>query len=196
VGESGGLTLQLIDTALAEVKILVPARFGDARGYFSETYNKATLAKFGIDVDFIQDNHSLSRPVGTLRGLHFQRKPYAQTKLVRVLRGAIFDVAVDIRHGSPSFGQIATATLSAENGWQLFVPAGFAHAFVTLEPDTEVAYKVDNYYAPDCDGGIIWNDKTIGIEWPLPAGGPILSGKDAALPRLAELGPIFHWEPV
>ncbi len=188
--------MQVIDTALADVKILVPARFGDARGFFSETYNKATLAKLGIEVDFIQDNHSLSRPVGTLRGLHFQRKPHAQTKLIRVLQGSIFDVAVDIRHGSPTFGQFATATLSAENGQQFFVPAGFAHAFVTLEADTEVAYKVDDYYAPDCDGGIIWNDESIGIDWPLPRGGPILSAKDAALPRLAELGPIFHWEPV
>jgi dTDP-4-dehydrorhamnose 3,5-epimerase len=186
--------VEVIDTQLPDVKIVVPKRFSDPRGFFSEVYKRNAFASAGIDSDFLQDNHSLSGPVGTLRGLHFQTPPFAQAKLVRVLRGSIFDVAVDIRHGSPHFGRVASAELSAANGKQLFVPRGFAHGFVTLEPDTEVLYKVDSYYAPENDSGIIWNDPDIAIDWPLPDGGPVLSDKDGKLGRLADIKPVFHYE--
>ena len=169
------------------VQLIDPVRHGDARGWFMETWSRRAFAARGIDLDFVQDNHSLSRPAGTLRGLHFQTPPHAQIKLVRCLRGRIFDVAVDVRDGSPSYGQWVGAELSAVNGRQLFVPAGFAHGFVTLEADCEVAYKVSDIYAPQCDGGIRWDDPTIGVAWPLPSGvAPALSAKDAALPLLAE----------
>ena len=167
------------------VQLIRPKRFADDRGWFSETYHQHRLATQGVDVAFCQDNHSLSRPVGTLRGLHFQAPPHAQAKLVRCVAGAIWDVAVDVRAESPTFGRWFAATLSAENGDQLFMPAGFAHGFVTLEPDSEVIYKVDDYYAPECDGGLAWNDPDLALPWPLPAGGPVLSDKDSTLPRLA-----------
>jgi len=184
--------MEVIATDLPEVKIIVPKRVGDSRGFFSETYRRDALSNAGIDCDFLQDNHSLSEKKGTLRGLHFQTPPHSQAKLVRVVRGAVFDAVVDIRHGSPNFGKSIAAVLSAENGRQMFVPAGFAHAFLTLEPATEVIYKVDDYYAPDCEGGIIWNDPQIGIEWPIEQ--PILSAKDAQLGRLAELSVVFAYD--
>ena len=169
------------------LKVIRPRRFVDSRGWFSETWNRASLAAAGIGIDFCQDNHSLSQPQGTLRGLHFQVPPFAQVKLVRCLRGRIFDVAVDIRRGSPTFGQWAGLELSADNGKQLLIPAGYAHGFVTLEPDCEIAYKVDAHYSAECDGGIAWNDPTIGIDWPLGDIIPVLSDKDLALPRLEAL---------
>lgn len=176
------------------VTLITPKRFGDDRGWFSETWHRQRLADQGIATDFVQDNHSLSRPVGTLRGLHFQTPPHAQAKLVRCVAGAIWDVAVDVRAGSPTYGRWVAATLSAENGQQLFIPAGFAHGFVTLEPDSEVIYKVDDYYAPDCDGGIAWDDPDIALPWPLPEGGPVLSPKDRALPRLADWTSPFAYD--
>lgn len=164
--------------------VITPRRIGDERGWFSETYNARRLAEHGIINAFCQDNQSLTRATGTLRGLHFQRPPHAQAKLVRCLAGRIFDVAVDIRRASPTFGRWVGTELSADNGRQLFVPVGYAHAFLTLEPDCMVGYKVDDFYSAECDTGIIWNDTDIGIEWPID-GVPHLSPKDSALPRLA-----------
>ena len=177
------------------VYLIHPKRFGDSRGWFTEVYNEKRFAEFGITCRFVQDNHSMSVPVGTIRGLHFQTPPFAQDKLVRCIRGSIFDVAVDIRHGSPSYGKWVGAVLSAENGDQLFIPAGFAHGFVTLEPSTEVTYKVSSGYAPANDGGILWNDEDIGVDWRLPAGvEPILSDKDKKQPRLAEFESPFPYD--
>ena len=161
-------------------------RHGDHRGFFAETYSRRKYTELGIDVEFVQDNHSLSREVGTLRGLHFQSPPHAQAKLVRCGRGAIFDVAVDIRRGSPTYGAWEGYELSAENGEQLYVPVGFAHGFVTLEPDSEIVYKCSDYYAPETEGAVLWNDPNIGIDWPIDAD-PILSGKDATAPLLSDL---------
>ena len=177
--------------AIPDVLLIEPARHGDARGFVSEVWKHSTLAAAGIAADFVQDNPSYSRDAGVLRGLHFQRPPHAQGKLVRVVRGRILDVVVDIREGSPTFGQHVTAELSAANWHQIWVPRGFAHGFLTLEPDTEVLYKVDAEYDRAADGGIAWNDPALSIAWPLPPGGPILSEKDATAPRLAEVGPIF-----
>ncbi|WP_425228660.1 dTDP-4-dehydrorhamnose 3,5-epimerase [Sphingomonas sp.] len=171
---------------MSPVQLITAKRHGDARGWFTEIYSEAAFAARGIDCRFVQDNHSLSVPAFTLRGLHFQAPPHGQAKLVRCIRGRIFDVAVDVRNGSPTFGQWVGAELSAENGSQLFVPVGFAHGFLTLEPDCEVSYKVSSLYAPQSDGGLRWDDPAIGIDWPLPAGtAPALSPKDAALPLLA-----------
>ena len=181
---------------MAGVTLLKPKRFGDDRGWFSETYSRRGAEALGIGEEFVQDNHSLSRPVGTIRGLHFQTPPHGQGKLVRCTAGRIMDYAVDIRRGSPTYGHHVAAELSAENGWQLWVPVGFAHAFVTLEPDCEVVYKVTSYYAPQNDGGIRWNDPTIGIKWPLPAGGPALSPKDEKLPLLADWESPFPYDGV
>ncbi|HEX7822381.1 MAG TPA: dTDP-4-dehydrorhamnose 3,5-epimerase [Sphingobium sp.] len=167
------------------VKLIKTRRFGDSRGWFSETYVDTRWAESGVDVRFVQDNHSYSAPIGTIRGIHFQRAPHAQAKLVRCVRGSIIDYAVDLRGGSPTYGHYVAAELSAENGDQLYIPVGFGHAFVTLQADTEVIYKVSDYYAADCDGGIIWNCPTVGIDWPLPASGPVLSPKDELLPTLA-----------
>lgn len=183
--------MQVDALEISDVKILTPKRFGDARGFFSETYNKAVLAEHGLDLDFVQDNHSMSQPVGVLRGLHFQTPPFAQDKLVRVVRGRIFDVAVDIRHGSPSFGKWVGAEISAEAWNQILVPVGFAHGFVTLEPDTEVIYKVTAPYAPDHDKGVAWNDPAIGVDWPLNGIEPTLSDKDTKHPALADLPAYF-----
>ncbi|MBB1177935.1 dTDP-4-dehydrorhamnose 3,5-epimerase [Pseudomonas sp. FW305-3-2-15-E-TSA4] len=169
-------------------------RFGDARGWFMETYSEAAALAAGIEVRFVQDNQSFSAAVGTIRGLHFQRPPRAQAKLVRCVRGSIMDYAVDIRRGSPTYGRHVAAKLTAEGGEQLFVPVGFAHAFVTLEPDVEVAYKVSDVYAPDCDGGIVWNDPTIGIDWPLPETGAVLSDKDRLLPNLVDFDSPFEYD--
>jgi dTDP-4-dehydrorhamnose 3,5-epimerase len=178
-------------TAIPDVRIVTAKKFGDHRGFFSEVYNRQAFADAGIALDFVQDNHSLSAQPGTLRGLHFQSPPFAQNKLVRVSRGRILDVAVDIRRGSPTFGRHVAVELSAENWRQLFVPIGFAHGFVTLEPDTEVMYKVTNYYSAANDLGLAWDDPALGIAWPLPPGGAVLSDKDRRHPRLRDLPEIF-----
>jgi dTDP-4-dehydrorhamnose 3,5-epimerase len=178
-------------TALDGVMIVTPRRFGDDRGWFSETWNRKALAAAGIDVDFVQDNQSFSRPVGTVRGLHFQRPPEAQAKLVRVLRGAVLDVAVDIRRGSATYGRWVSVELSAANGRQLFVPRGFLHGFVTREPDTEVAYKCDGYYAPACEGAVRWDDPDLAIDWGIDPAAAILSPKDAAAPAFRDLDTPF-----
>ena len=179
--------MQIDEFSISAVKLLIPRKHGDRRGFFSEVYNQRALAQAGIDIEFVQDNHSLSAEKGTVRGLHFQSPPFAQDKLVRVVRGAVFDVAVDLRRGSPTYGQHVSAVLSAEAWSQLLVPVGFAHGFMTLEPDTEVIYKVSNYYAPDHDKGLLWNDPALGIAWPTLETDAILSDKDRGQPRLAEL---------
>lgn len=179
--------LSVEDTAIPAVKIVTPKKFGDHRGFFSETWSRRTFADAGIDLDFVQDNQSLSGPVGTLRGLHFQSPPFAQDKLIRVTRGRILDVAVDIRASSASFGKHVAVELSAENWKQLLVPVGFAHGFVTLEPDTEVIYKVTALYAPENDHGLAFDDPALGIDWRLPLSGLTLSDKDRKHPRLAEM---------
>lgn len=178
----------------SKVMLINPKRFGDDRGWFTEVYSTQKFAGIGIRDEFVQDNHSMSVPAGTLRGLHFQTPPHGQAKLVRCIRGRIFDVAVDIRRGSPTYGQWVGAELSAENGRQLYVPVGFAHGFVTLEPQTEVTYKVTAFYAPSNDGGILWNDPRINVEWPLPPGvEPVLSDKDGKQPKLAEFDSPFDY---
>ena len=178
---------------IAGVALLTPRRFEDARGYFSEVWNQRTFAALGLDLTFVQDNQSLSRSRGTIRGLHFQTPPFAQGKLVRVLRGAIRDVAVDIRHGSPTFGRYVFADLSAENGKMLWVPEGFAHGFATLEPDTEVCYKVTNFYDRDSDKGLLYNDPALGIDWGVPEADVVLSEKDTRHPVLSALEPAFQY---
>ncbi len=178
---------------IPEIKLIVPSRIGDDRGFFSETYNRQALSAAGISVDFVQDNHSLSRAKGVVRGLHFQLFPRAQGKLVRVVHGAIFDVAVDIRHGSPTFGRHVSVVLSNENWAQIWVPVGFAHGFCTLEPDTEVIYKVTDYYSPECERGIKWDDAEIDIEWPVVASEAIVSDKDARNPPLAKTQTYFKF---
>ncbi|NBZ89055.1 dTDP-4-dehydrorhamnose 3,5-epimerase [Stagnihabitans tardus] len=185
--------MQIETTPLPDCVILTPARFGDARGWFSETWSARRLAEAGLPVDWVQDNHSFSAAVGTLRGLHFQRPPHAQDKLVRCTRGAIFDVAVDVRKGSPTYGKWFGIDLTPENGKQLLVPKGFLHGFVTRAPDTEVQYKCTDTYAPDCDGGIRWDDPAIGIDWGVTA--PVLSAKDQVAPLLADWVSPFTWEP-
>lgn len=180
----------------ASIMLVETRRFGDARGWFSETYSEGKYAALGIDVRFVQDNQSYSAFAGTVRGIHFQTPPHAQAKLVRCVRGSIVDYAVDLRKGSPTFGKMAFATLSAENGRQLFVPVGFGHAFVTLERDTEVAYKVSDIYSADCDGGVAWDDPAIGIDWPLPPSGAVLSDKDKLLPKLAHFDSPFSYDGV
>lgn len=159
-----------------------------------ETYSDAAAAKVGILHGFVQDNQSFSAFEGTIRGLHFQRPPHAQAKLVRCVRGSILDYAVDLRRGSPTYGQHVVAKLTASGGEQLYVPVGYGHAFVTLEPDVEVAYKVSDVYAADCDGGVRWDCPVIGIDWPLPASGPVLSDKDKILPTLAEFDSPFEYD--
>lgn len=188
--------MQIEETPLVGVKILTPKRFGDSRGFFEECWSKKVLAEQGIDIDFVQDNHSVSTEVGTLRGLHFQSPPHAQDKLVRCGQGALYDVAVDIRNGSPTYGQAFGITLTPENGKQLLVPKGFLHGFVTLKPDTEILYKCSDYYAPECDGAVAWD--SCGIDWQAEAGlqgTPMLSAKDAAAPALADFKSPFHWDP-
>ena len=169
-----------------KIMLINTQRHGDHRGFFAETYSRRKYSELGIDVEFVQDNHSLSKEVGTLRGLHFQAPPHAQAKLVRCGRGAIFDVAVDIRRGSLTYGHWKGYKLTAENGHQLYIPVGFAHGFVTLEPDSEIVYKCSDYYAPETEGTVLWNDPDIGIEWPTDSD-PILSAKDAVAPFLSDL---------
>jgi dTDP-4-dehydrorhamnose 3,5-epimerase len=179
--------------AIPEVRLLTPKKFGDDRGFFSETWSRKTLAAHGIVADFVQDNQSLSRSKGVLRGLHFQSPPFAQDKLVRVLRGSIFDVAVDIRRGSPTFGRHVGAIVSAANWAQFWVPKGFAHGFVTLETDTEVAYKVTADYAPEHERGLAWDDPALGIMWPVPVAVDLLAAKDRNNPRLKDLPEYFSY---
>lgn len=167
--------------------LLEPARFGDARGFFSEAWSAEAFARAGVPDAFVQDNHSLSRAVGVVRGLHFQAPPSAQGKLVRVPRGAIWDVAVDLRAGSPTFGRHAAAVLSAANWRQLWIPPGFAHGFCTVEPDAEVLYKVDAPYDAAADGGVAWDDPDLGVPWPVDPTAATLSDKDRRLPRLRDL---------
>lgn len=173
---------------------IVPKRFEDARGWFSETYQRDRFAATGVNDLFVQDNQSYSRAAGTLRGIHFQRPPHAQAKLVRCLRGRIWDVAVDLRAGSPTYGKWVAAELTAAGGEQLFVPVGFGHAFLTLEDDCEVAYKTSDFYAPECDAGIAWNDADLGIAWPLQQGWPHLSDKDAGLGSLRDFASPFDYD--
>lgn len=176
--------MKAIETKLKGVYVLEPQVFGDARGWFMESWSQQKLEEAGIQVDFVQDNQSFSAQKGTLRGLHYQLNPKCQAKLLRATCGAIFDVAVDIRKGSPQYGQWVGVELSAENKKQLFIPRGFAHGFITLTDDVEVQYKADNYYAPECDGNIRWDDPAIGVEWPLQP--VILSDKDVKAPLLKE----------
>lgn len=179
--------------SIADVLLVRTHRFIDSRGYFMETFSHRDFLEMGIDANFVQENQSLSARWGTIRGLHFQTPPHAQAKLVRVLKGKIFDVAVDLRRGSPTFAQWCAAILTAEGGEQLFVPRGFAHAFCTLAPNTEVAYKVDDYYAPNCDTGILWNDPDIAIKWPIPTANAILSERDIRHPPLSQFESPFMY---
>ena len=183
--------MRLEALSIPAVKVLTPVRHGDRRGFFAEAYSRRTLAAAGIDVEFVQDNHSLSTAAGTVRGLHFQAPPFAQEKLVRVVRGAAFAVAVDLRRGAATCGRHASVVLSARAGNQLLVPVGFAHGFMTLEPDTEVLYKVSSYYAPEHDRGIRWDDPDLAIPWPLEAGAAVLSPRDGDLPAFAALDSPF-----
>lgn len=185
--------MEIEQTPLPGVLILTPRRYGDHRGFFSESWNRQRMVEAGTDIDFVQDNHSVSREMGTLRGLHFQTQPHAQAKLVRCGRGSLFDVAVDIRYGSPTFGQWVGVELSFDNGKQVLIPEGFLHGFITREPDTEIVYKCSDYYAPDCDGAVRFDDPDIGIDWGL-SGAPVLSDKDAAAPWLADLPEYFTWK--
>lgn len=180
---------------LPGVMLLEPKRFGDDRGWFSESWNAEVMTGLGIDVHWVQDNHSYSAEIGVLRGLHYQSPPHAQDKLVRCTRGAIFDVAVDFRTGSPTYLQWTACELSAENGHQLFVPKGFLHGFQTLEADCEVQYKCSDFYAPDCDGSIRWDDPDIGVEWP-EVSDRVLSAKDVNAPFAAEVKSPFQWDEV
>jgi dTDP-4-dehydrorhamnose 3,5-epimerase len=177
---------------IPEVKIIKLRKYGDHRGFFSETYSKKALAELAIDLDFVQDNHSFSVEKGVVRGLHYQISPFAQDKMLRVIHGAVFDVAVDLRKESPSFGRHVSAILSAEEWNQILIPKGFAHGFCTLEPNTEVIYKVTNYYAPASERGVLWNDPDLSIPWPVSASAAILSDKDKRLPRFSEVQDFFN----
>ncbi|PAE44098.1 dTDP-4-dehydrorhamnose 3,5-epimerase [Bacillus sp. 7884-1] len=177
--------MNIVETSLPGVKIIEPKVFGDHRGWFMETYNNATFQAAGIEIEFVQENQSFSIGKGTIRGMHYQLKPKAQAKLVRCTNGAIFDVAVDIRKGSPAFGKWVGVELSADNKKQLFIPKGFAHGFMTLTDNADVQYKVDELYAPECDRGFFWNDPQIGIVWPIDIT-PILSVKDENTPPLSK----------
>lgn len=188
--------MQIVDTAIADVKIITPKKFGDERGFFSEVWNARTFKNAGMDIEFVQDNHAFSAEVGTVRGLHFQLDPAAQGKLLRVTRGAVLDVAVDIRRGSPTFGQHVAIELSAENWRQLWVPAGFAHGYCTTQPNTELTYKVTDYYSPDHDCGIFWNDPDLNIDWPVAPEKAVLSQKDKVLPVLKDQQRLFDFEEV
>ncbi len=180
------MSLTVIALDIPDVRLVTPARFADARGFFSETYNAERFKAAGIPADFVQDNHSYSAPAGTVRGLHYQSPPFAQAKLVRVLRGAITDIAVDVRTGSPTYGKWVKAELSAENFAQIYVPRGFLHGFVTREPGTEIAYKVDNYYSKDCDGSVRWNDPDLSIDWEIRPSEASLSEKDLTAPGFSQ----------
>ncbi|MBY0063438.1 dTDP-4-dehydrorhamnose 3,5-epimerase [Priestia aryabhattai] len=184
--------MNVIKTKFEDAVLIEPKVFGDHRGFFTESYNKEMFQQNGIDMDFIQDNHSLSQQPGTLRGMHYQLNDKAQTKLVRVTRGAVYDVIVDIRKGSPTYGEWQGFILSADNKRQLLVPKGFAHGFCTIVENTEVQYKVDELYSPEHDRGIAWNDPALNIDWPF--NNPVLSDKDTKHPTLAEADNNFTWE--
>jgi len=183
--------MQVLETAIPDVKLLVPKQFKDHRGFFSEVYSRKALTDLGITADFLQDNHSLSVEKGVLRGLHYQLAPMAQDKLIRVVRGSILDVAVDVRRSSPTFGRHVAAVLSAENWRQVYVPVGFAHGFVTLEPNTEVLYKVTAFYSPQHERGILWNDPALGIDWGVSPAQAVLSARDLTHPTLAAAKDLF-----
>lgn len=184
-----------MDPTISPVRLIVPRRHGDSRGWFTEVYSEPAFAALGIECRFVQDNHSLSVAPFTLRGLHFQTPPRGQDKLVRCIRGRIFDVAVDVRKGSPTYGHWVGAELSAENGHQLFIPIGFAHGFLTLEPDCEISYKCSDTYAPAQDSGLRWDDPAIGIDWPLPGDqSPELSAKDNLQPLLRDFESPFSYD--
>lgn len=189
----GLIDMQVTKLAIPDVLVLEPAKFGDRRGFFSETYNSRKFAEAGVELNFVQDNHSYSADKGVLRGLHFQIPPYAQAKLVRVVRGAIFDVAVDIREGSPHFGKWCAATITAKDWNQIFIPAGFAHGFLTLEPDTEVLYKVSELYSPEHERSIHFSDPDLAIEWPLNGIVPLLSDKDLKAVSFKEQPAAFRY---
>ncbi len=186
--------MQIVQTSCSGLLILTPSRLRDARGFFAETYSREKLAAHGVTLDFVQDNHSLSAQVGTVRGLHFQAPPRAQAKLVRGGRGVLFDVAVDIRRGSPTYGRWFGVELSFENAKQVLIPAGFAHGFVTRAPDTEIIYKCSDIYAPETEGALAWNDPDIGIDWGLGDTTPILSAKDAAAGAFAGFDSPFVYD--
>lgn len=179
--------MEILETGLKGVKVLIPKKIGDERGFFSETYNRMVLAEAGIEAEFVQDNQSLSRQRGVVRGMHYQSPPFAQGKLLRVLRGAVLDVVVDIRHGSPTFGHHFAVEISSDAWNQIWIDEGLAHGFCTLTPDTEVFYKVTNFYAPQSEYGIAWNDPTLGIDWPISASEAILSDRDRKQPPFADL---------
>ncbi|MBO9440123.1 dTDP-4-dehydrorhamnose 3,5-epimerase [Sulfitobacter sp. R18_2] len=186
--------LEIEQTILSGVVVITPRRFSDTRGFFSESWNRLRMSEAGFDFNFVQDNHSLSHEIGTVRGLHFQSPPHAQTKLVRCGRGALFDVAVDVRRGSPTYGHWTGYELTAKNGRQLLIPAGFLHGFVTREPDTEIIYKCTDYYAPNYDGAVRFDDPDIGIDWGLGTRPPTLSEKDAVAPLLRDFESPFVFE--
>ncbi len=186
--------MQVTRLAISDVALLRPKRHGDARGYFVESFSDRAFRREVGEARFVQDNEALSAQKGTVRGLHFQRPPTAQGKLVRALKGAIYDVAVDIRTGSPTFGQHVSAVLTAEEGDQLWVPPGFAHGYCTIEPDSMIAYKVTDFYSAADDGGIAWDDPALGIPWPVEPGAALLSDKDTRQPKLADLPPVFTYE--
>ena len=186
--------MEIKSLSIPSVKLIQARKITDARGFFSESFSKQKLASLGVNIDFVQDNHSLSTSVGVVRGLHYQTPPFAQDKLVRVVRGSILDVAVDIRKGSPTYGEHVSAVISAEEWNQILVPIGFAHGFMTLESDTEVLYKVSNYYSPDCDSGLLWCDPRLSINWALPVGvEPTVSDKDRFQPTFDQLNTPFTY---
>lgn len=183
--------MQVIESSISGVKVLIPHKHGDHRGFFSETYSQRSLAEVGIMSQFVQDNHSLSERRGTVRGLHFQIPPFTQDKLIHVIRGSIYDVAVDLRHGSPTYGKHVALVLSAKEWNQIFIPKGFAHGLCTLEPGTEVLYKVSDYYKPDAERGLLWNDPALAIRWPLPEADVLLLERDRGFPPLSKLEAFF-----
>jgi dTDP-4-dehydrorhamnose 3,5-epimerase len=187
--------MQVLETAIADVKLIKPVRHVDSRGFFSEVFKESELRKHAVDIHFVQDNHSLSADKGVVRGLHFQIPPFAQAKLLRVTAGSIIDVAVDIRDGSPSFGRHVAVVLSAADWNQIFIPEGFAHGYCTLEPNTEVLYKVSAYYSPEHDRGLLWNDPALGIAWPVSADEALVSDRDRKHPSLSRLPRHFRYEP-
>jgi len=185
--------MEVTETAIAGIKILRPIRHVDERGFFSEVFRESTLRQHGININVVQENHSMSASEGVVRGLHFQIPPFAQAKLLRVTAGTVFDVAVDIRWGSPTFGRYVAVVLSAAEWNQIFIPTGFAHGFCTLEPATEIVYKVDSYYSAEHDRGLLWNDPSLGIDWPVDSGNAILSYRDRRHPLLSDLPHYFYY---